>query len=165
MDGTLDWSPVHVMLVYYVLNKKTSVHIFVLVLQFNNNLWKSDPTPSEMKIPWYLHFPFHLQINKANYSDENFSVVVNKSANEVVATYKKDETGMDLVIRLPESYPLKLVIVNCTRSLGISEAKQRKWEMSMMSFVQNQVLYSSRYFSSSSCFINIIWVFMLWVDL
>ncbi|KAL8146674.1 E3 ubiquitin-protein ligase listerin isoform X2 [Apium graveolens] len=78
------------------------------------------------------------QINKANYSDENFSVVVNKSANEVVATYKKDETGMDLVIRLPESYPLKLVIVNCTRSLGISEAKQRKWEMSMMSFVQNQ---------------------------
>ncbi|WOH01951.1 hypothetical protein DCAR_0521338 [Daucus carota subsp. sativus] len=78
------------------------------------------------------------QINKANYSDENFSVVVNKSANEVVATYKKDETGMDLVIRLPDSYPLKLVIVNCTRSLGISEAKQRKWEMSMMSFVQNQ---------------------------
>lgn len=83
-------------------------------------------------------------------------MVVNKSANEVVATYKKDETGMDLVIRLPESYPLKLVNVNCTRSLGISEAKQRKWEMSMMSFVQNQVLYSSHYFSISSCFINII---------
>lgn len=95
-----------------------------------------------------------MQINKANYSDENFSVVVNKSANEVVATYKKDETGMDLVIRLPDSYPLKLVIVNCTRSLGISEAKQRKWEMSMMSFVQNQVFYTSHYFISSISFID-----------
>lgn len=78
------------------------------------------------------------QIKKANFSDENFSVGVSKSANEVVATYTKDETGMDLVIRLPASYPLRPVDVDCTRSLGISEIKQRKWLMSMMSFVRNQ---------------------------
>ncbi|KAJ1437516.1 Zinc finger, RING-type [Sesbania bispinosa] len=78
------------------------------------------------------------QIKKANFRDENFSVSVSKSANEVVATYTKDETGMDLVIRLPASYPLKPVDVDCTRSLGISEVKQRKWLMSMMLFVRNQ---------------------------
>jgi hypothetical protein len=78
------------------------------------------------------------QIKKGNFSDENFSVSVSKSANEVVATYTKDETGMDLVIRLPSSYPLRSVEVDCTRSLGISEVKKRKWIMSMVSFVRNQ---------------------------
>lgn len=78
------------------------------------------------------------QIKKANLCDENFSVSVSKSANEVVATYTKDETGMDLVIRLPASYSLRPVDVECTRSLGISEVKQRKWLLSMMSFVRNQ---------------------------
>lgn len=78
------------------------------------------------------------QIKKAEFADENFSVVVSKSANEVIATYTKDETGMDLVIRLPSSYPLRHVDVECMRSLGISEVKQRKWLLSMMSFVRNQ---------------------------
>ncbi|CDP04076.1 unnamed protein product [Coffea canephora] len=78
------------------------------------------------------------QIKKADFADENFSVSVSKSANEVVATYTKDETGMDLVIRLPASYPLRSVDVDCTRSLGISDVKQRKWLMSMMLFVRNQ---------------------------
>ncbi|XP_059626408.1 E3 ubiquitin-protein ligase listerin isoform X2 [Cornus florida] len=78
------------------------------------------------------------QIKKASFADENFSVSVSKSAYEIVATYTKDETGMDLVIRLPASYPLRAVDVDCTRSLGISEVKQRKWLMSMLLFVRNQ---------------------------
>ncbi|XP_041995812.1 E3 ubiquitin-protein ligase listerin isoform X1 [Salvia splendens] len=78
------------------------------------------------------------QIKKASFADENFSIVVSKSANEVVATYTKDETGMDLVIHLPPSYPLRPVDVDCTRSLGISEVKRRKWLMSLMAFIRNQ---------------------------
>lgn len=80
-----------------------------------------------------------MQIKKDEIADENFSITVSKSANEVVATYTKDETAMNLVIRLPSSYPLRPVDVDCTRSLGISEVKQRKWLMSMASFVRNQV--------------------------
>jgi hypothetical protein len=87
-----------------------------------------------------------MQIKKANFRDENFTVSVSKSANEVVATYTKDETGMDLVIRLPASYPLRPVDVDCTRSLGISEVKQRKWLMSMMLFVRNQVIFYAQYY-------------------
>ncbi|KAM7257486.1 hypothetical protein ACFE04_013227 [Oxalis oulophora] len=78
------------------------------------------------------------QIKKAHFVDENFTVSVSKSANEVVATYTKDEVGIDLVIRLPTSYPLRPVDVECMKSLGISEVKQRKWLMSMMLFVRNQ---------------------------
>ncbi|ESQ42538.1 hypothetical protein EUTSA_v10012416mg [Eutrema salsugineum] len=78
------------------------------------------------------------QIKRADFNDDSFSVSISKSANEVVATYTKDETGMDLVIRLPVSYPLRPVDVNCTKSIGISDAKQRKWLMSMLMFVRNQ---------------------------
>ncbi|KAJ8561486.1 hypothetical protein K7X08_033963 [Anisodus acutangulus] len=78
------------------------------------------------------------QIKKANFADDNFSVTVSKSASEVVATYTKDETGMDLVIRLPKILPIMPVDVDCMKSLGISEVKQRKWLMSMMSFLRNQ---------------------------
>ncbi|XP_026457015.1 E3 ubiquitin-protein ligase listerin-like [Papaver somniferum] len=78
------------------------------------------------------------QIKKAALADENFSVCVSKSAYEVVATYKKEETGIDLVIRLPASYPLLPVDVECPKSLGISELKRRKWLFSMLAFVRSQ---------------------------
>lgn len=78
------------------------------------------------------------RIKKAEFVDDNFSLSVSKSAHEVVATYTKDETRMDLLIRLPASYPLRPVDVDCTRALGVSEITQRKWLMSMVSFVRNQ---------------------------
>ena len=92
-------------------------------------------------IQWHCIVLCDPQIKKADFNDDSFSVSISKSANEVVATYTKDETGMDLVIRLPVSYPLRPVDVNCTKSIGISDAKQRKWLMSMLMFVRNQVLY------------------------
>ncbi|KAL6642217.1 hypothetical protein ACP70R_020398 [Stipagrostis hirtigluma subsp. patula] len=78
------------------------------------------------------------QVKDSVFADENFSVSVNRSAYEIVATYKKEETGIDLVIRLPNCYPLRHVDVECTRSLGISEVKCRKWLLSLTSFVRNQ---------------------------
>ncbi|KAJ4772899.1 E3 ubiquitin-protein ligase listerin [Rhynchospora pubera] len=78
------------------------------------------------------------QVKDSVIVDENFSVSVSRSANEIVATYKKEETGMDLVIRLPASYPLRHADVECARSLGISEVKQRKWLLSLTAFIRNQ---------------------------
>lgn len=86
-----------------------------------------------------------MQIKKAALADENFSVCVSKSAYEVVATYKKEETGIDLVIRLPASYPLLPVDVECPKSLGISELKRRKWLFSMLAFVRSQVYFRFSY--------------------
>lgn len=77
------------------------------------------------------------QVKDSVYADENFSVSVNRSAYEIIATYKKEETGIDLVIRLPNCYPLRHVDVECT-SLGISEVKCRKWLLSLTAFVRNQ---------------------------
>lgn len=92
-----------------------------------------------------------MQIKEASFADESFSIRVSKSAYEVVATYTKDETGMDLVIRLPPAYPLRPVEVACTRSLGITELKRRKWLMSLSAFVSNQVIPSPTCFSCLCC--------------
>ncbi|XP_020522309.1 E3 ubiquitin-protein ligase listerin isoform X2 [Amborella trichopoda] len=78
------------------------------------------------------------QIKGVVVADENLSISVNKSNYEVTAIYKKEEAGMDLVIRLPSCYPLRPVDVDCTRILGISETRQRKWMLSMAAFVRNQ---------------------------
>ncbi|KAG9455167.1 hypothetical protein H6P81_008071 [Aristolochia fimbriata] len=78
------------------------------------------------------------QIKGAVLTDENFSVSVSKSPYEVTATYRKEELGMDLVLQLPSCYPLRPVDVSCTRSLGISEVKHRKWLLSMAALLRNQ---------------------------
>ncbi|KAK1272073.1 E3 ubiquitin-protein ligase listerin [Acorus gramineus] len=78
------------------------------------------------------------QVKQAPIGDESFSVIVNKSTYEITATYKKDDSTMDLVIHLPAYYPLHPVDVDCTRSIGISEAKQRKWLLSLSAFIRNQ---------------------------
>ncbi|XP_020578179.1 E3 ubiquitin-protein ligase listerin [Phalaenopsis equestris] len=97
-------------------------------IEFFTKVWCSPPLLSDELS----------QVKETVLADENFSLNVNKSSYEIVATYKKEETGMDLVIRLPTCYPLKPVDVECTRSLGISEVKQRKWLLSLTAFVRNQ---------------------------
>lgn len=58
---------------------------------------------------------------------------------------------MDLVIHLPASYPLRPVDVDCAKSLGISDMKQRKWLMSLMLFVRNQVSPSHQSCTNKLC--------------
>lgn len=78
------------------------------------------------------------QIQAAGIADDTLSIKANRSSREVTAIYKKEEAGMDVVIRLPSCYPLRAVDVECTRKLGVSENRLRKWMLSMVAFVRNQ---------------------------
>lgn len=78
------------------------------------------------------------QIQAAGIADESLSIKANRSLREVTAIYKKEEAGMDVVIRLPSCYPLRAVDVECTRKLGVTESRLRKWMLSMAAFVRNQ---------------------------
>ncbi len=80
-----------------------------------------------------------LQVQASAVADEALSIRANRTLREVTAIYKKEEAGMDIVIRLPACYPLRVVEVECTRRLGISEALLRKWILSMAAFLRNQV--------------------------
>jgi hypothetical protein len=79
-----------------------------------------------------------LQVQASAVADEALSIRANRTLREVTAIYKKEEAGMDIVIRLPACYPLRVVEVECTRRLGISEALLRKWILSMAAFLRNQ---------------------------
>eukprot|EP00250_Pteridium_aquilinum_P021475 c25138_g1_i1 orf=481-6414(-) len=78
------------------------------------------------------------QVHNSTIADESLTIKANQSIGEVIVVYKKEEAGMDMVIRMPKCYPLRAVDIDCTRRLGISETRLRKWMLSMASFLRNQ---------------------------
>jgi hypothetical protein len=81
-----------------------------------------------------------LQVHKTILGDEALTVKANQNVGEITVVYKKEEAGMDMLIRLPKCYPLRAVDIDCTRRLGISETRLRKWMLSMAAFLRNQVI-------------------------
>ncbi|GBG80434.1 hypothetical protein CBR_g30899 [Chara braunii] len=78
------------------------------------------------------------QVQSAATSMDNLWIKVNRSSREVSATYTKDEAVLELVIRLPAAYPLRAIEVDCTRRVGVSESRMRKWLLSISAFLRNQ---------------------------
>uniref|UniRef100_A0A7S1HRD2 E3 ubiquitin-protein ligase listerin n=1 Tax=Phaeocystis cordata TaxID=118079 RepID=A0A7S1HRD2_9EUKA len=58
--------------------------------------------------------------------------------NEVVTRYRKDDSTLELVIKLPASFPLRPVEVEYVQKFGFGEAVLRKWLLSMRAFLRNQ---------------------------
>eukprot|EP01087_Luapelamoeba_hula_P013884 TRINITY_DN4004_c0_g1_i5.p1 TRINITY_DN4004_c0_g1~~TRINITY_DN4004_c0_g1_i5.p1 ORF type:complete len:859 (+),score=105.27 TRINITY_DN4004_c0_g1_i5:1211-3787(+) len=71
-------------------------------------------------------------------TDENFKVRAIPLAREVVATYEKDEMHMSIVLRLPPSYPLRTVEIECKKKMGLSDSQWRKWVLSMTTLFLTQ---------------------------
>jgi hypothetical protein len=54
---------------------------------------------------------------------------------EVSACYMKDECTLEMTIKLPPAYPLHCVEVCCTRRLGISEDRWRRWVLQIVTLL------------------------------
>jgi hypothetical protein len=54
-----------------------------------------------------------------------------RGAREVTARYEIDDANLELLVRLPAAYPLAAAELDCTRRVGISEARLRKWMLSV----------------------------------
>ncbi|TNV72666.1 hypothetical protein FGO68_gene17533 [Halteria grandinella] len=61
-----------------------------------------------------------------------------KSTKEILANFKKGEIEMTLKIKLPTDYPLKLVEVEVSKQLKISEKQLRKWILAIRKIIQFQ---------------------------
>ena len=59
--------------------------------------------------------------------DENTTVKVNAVSNEIKTVFNIDEQTMEMVIKVPESYPLSLVQVNGPMRLGVKENQWKAW--------------------------------------
>ena len=69
---------------------------------------------------------------------EGLRVRCSEAAREITAVYRKDDAELQLVVRLPRTYPLRAAEPTVTRRMGVNEARLRKWLLSMSAFLMNQ---------------------------
>ncbi|KAM9886747.1 hypothetical protein OXX69_013627, partial [Metschnikowia pulcherrima] len=64
---------------------------------------------------------------KLTKNDDTLTIKVNKVINEIKSTYVIDEQTMEMVIRIPERFPLSNVLVEGPVRLGVKENQWRAW--------------------------------------
>ena len=62
--------------------------------------------------------------------------VANRPLREVVASFELDDAVLECTMRLPASYPLRCAEAECTKRVGVSEARLRKWLLSMAALLR-----------------------------
>eukprot|EP01033_Poteriospumella_lacustris_P001616 gene1616-1178_t len=71
-------------------------------------------------------------------TDAALTVVGNVRTGQITASFVHDEVAVDLTLTLPAAYPLKNVDVSCTRRVGVSEARWRRWVLQMIHYLSLQ---------------------------
>uniref|UniRef100_A0A061R884 E3 ubiquitin-protein ligase listerin n=1 Tax=Tetraselmis sp. GSL018 TaxID=582737 RepID=A0A061R884_9CHLO len=74
----------------------------------------------------------------ASASKDDFSVRVNPSAREVTAVLELDDNAkLEMAVKLPPAFPLKPAEAEIREKVGVSEARLRKWLLSISVFLRN----------------------------
>lgn len=68
-----------------------------------------------------------LSKNKLTSMDDNLTVRVNRVTNEIKSTYIIDEQTMEMVVKIPHTYPLLSVTVEGPLRLGVKESQWKAW--------------------------------------
>ncbi|RLN72444.1 hypothetical protein BBJ28_00010739 [Nothophytophthora sp. Chile5] len=63
---------------------------------------------------------------------EEMTVKGSRVSREITTTYMKDECALEMVVRVPSSYPLRCVEVECTKRIGIAEDRWRRWVLQII---------------------------------
>ncbi|KAK5577128.1 hypothetical protein RB653_002066 [Dictyostelium firmibasis] len=71
-------------------------------------------------------------------SDAKFQIKGSTSSKEVTASYEKDEMTISLVLFISENYPLRVLTVEFSKRVGVSESQWRQWLLSMTSLLLTQ---------------------------
>ena len=66
------------------------------------------------------------------------SIRASSKTREITAAYTKDEAVLEVVLRVPPSYPLRPIQVDGTRRVGVSEGKWKKWALAMRTLLDNK---------------------------
>ncbi|KAI9911382.1 hypothetical protein PsorP6_008783 [Peronosclerospora sorghi] len=64
--------------------------------------------------------------------DGQMTVKGSRVSREITTTYMKDECALEMVMRVPPSYPLRCVEVECTKRIGIPEDRWRRWVLQIV---------------------------------
>ena len=79
-----------------------------------------------------------IEVAQLQLGQSELKVSLFKSTKEIPASFTKGEIEMTLKIKIPADYPLKLVEVDVSRQLKISEKQLRKWILAIRKIIQFQ---------------------------
>lgn len=69
----------------------------------------------------------------------NFNIMAVKAKNQIIASMEvEDGHSIELKVSFPKEYPLKAPRASLEKYVGISEAKARKWNLSIAAFLMNR---------------------------
>ncbi|XP_054482407.1 E3 ubiquitin-protein ligase listerin [Anoplopoma fimbria] len=69
---------------------------------------------------------------------ESMTVKARSAAREVIATYSVDEIFIELVIQLPQNYPLGSITVESGRRVGVAVQQWRNWMLQLSTYLTHQ---------------------------
>ncbi|XP_059400765.1 E3 ubiquitin-protein ligase listerin-like [Carassius carassius] len=69
---------------------------------------------------------------------ENMMVKARSATREVIATYSVDEIFIELVIQLPQNYPLGSILVESGRRVGVAVQQWRNWMLQLNTYLTHQ---------------------------
>ncbi|KAL9186973.1 hypothetical protein ACHAXT_010693 [Thalassiosira profunda] len=133
----------------FLLQKVATLAVFrtVEVLPTHVKTWFNDDCPRflRQKLSAFVESvvaPATLQrelnrIKEAT-SFEEMTVSGSCVSREVIATYQQDECQLSVVIRMPSTFPLRNVEVDCQRTMGIPENRWRRWALQIMLMLNSQ---------------------------
>lgn len=59
-------------------------------------------------------------------------------SKNIITTYARDECTLEMEIQLPDSYPLQLAKVECTKQIGVRPEKWRRWGLQIVNLLSRQ---------------------------
>ncbi|EPS35471.1 hypothetical protein H072_11151 [Dactylellina haptotyla CBS 200.50] len=69
---------------------------------------------------------------------EGLSIKISRSVREITVTYEVDETTMEMMVKLPASFPLQLVEVKGVRRVAVSEKQWKTWLLACQAVIALQ---------------------------
>lgn len=72
------------------------------------------------------------------WDSNEFTVKGSAVSGEVSAVLSRDETTVEIKVKLPPSYPLKNVEVSCTSRIGVSDGRWRRWVLQIIQLMSMQ---------------------------
>ncbi|KAF7206545.1 E3 ubiquitin-protein ligase listerin isoform X2 [Nothobranchius furzeri] len=69
---------------------------------------------------------------------DSMTVKARSAAREVIATYSVDDIYIELVIQLPQNYPLGSIMVESGRRVGVAVQQWRNWMLQLSTYLTHQ---------------------------
>lgn len=70
---------------------------------------------------------------------EGLAIKISRKVREITVTYEVDETTMEMMVKLPPSFPLQLVEIKGVRRVAVSEKQWKTWLLACQAVIALQV--------------------------